>query len=85
VRRSIIEFKLHVNPSAKPRMQKFHKMSNEKIVVAKAEVQRLLDVGFIREVQFPTWLANVVMVKKEERKMTHVHRFYRSKHVPPEG
>jgi hypothetical protein len=64
VSRSIIEHKLHVNPSAKL----LHKMSDEKIIAAKAEVQRLLDAGFIREVQYPTWLANVVMVKKKNGK-----------------
>jgi hypothetical protein len=37
-------------------------MSEEKIEAAKAKVQRLLDVGFIREVTYREWLANVVMV-----------------------
>jgi hypothetical protein len=40
-------------------------MSDEKVVAAKSEVQRLLDAGFIREVQYPSWLANVLMVKKK--------------------
>jgi hypothetical protein len=39
-------------------------MLEEKIAMPKAEVQWLLDAGFIREVEYPTWLANVVMVKK---------------------
>jgi hypothetical protein len=43
-------------------------MSDEKIAATKMEVQRLLDAGFIREVQYRTWLANVVMVKKKNRK-----------------
>jgi hypothetical protein len=43
-------------------------MSNENIVAAKVEVQRLLDTSFIREVQYPSWLANVVMVKKNNEK-----------------
>jgi hypothetical protein len=50
VSKSIIEHKLHVNPSAKPRKQKLRKISDEKIAATKAEVQRLLDAGFIREV-----------------------------------
>jgi hypothetical protein len=33
----IIEHKLQVNPSAKPRKQKFQKMSKEKVEVVKAE------------------------------------------------
>jgi hypothetical protein len=43
-------------------------MSDKKVVVARAEVQRLLYAGFIREVQYPSWLANVVMVKKKNGK-----------------
>jgi hypothetical protein len=68
VSREIIEHKLQVNPHAKPRKQRFHKMSDEKVAAAKAEVQRLLDAGFIREVHYPSWLANVVMVKKKNGK-----------------
>jgi hypothetical protein len=41
-------------------------MSEEKVEAAKAEVQRLLDIGFIREVTHPQWLANVVMVHKKK-------------------
>jgi hypothetical protein len=43
-------------------------LSDEMITTAKAEVQRLLDACFIREVQYPTWLANVVMVKNNNGK-----------------
>jgi hypothetical protein len=43
-------------------------MSDEKVAVAKWEVQRLLDVGFIRDVQYPSWLANLGMVKKKNGK-----------------
>jgi hypothetical protein len=43
-------------------------MSDEKVPAAKAEVQRLLDTGLIREVQYPSWLTNVVMVKKKDGK-----------------
>jgi hypothetical protein len=53
VNRDIIEHMLQVNPNAKPRKQKLQKMSEEKVEVAKAEVQRLLDIGFIREVTYP--------------------------------
>nr|KYP68887.1 Retrovirus-related Pol polyprotein from transposon 17.6 [Cajanus cajan] len=33
-----------------------------------AETQKLLNVGFIHEVRYTTWLANVVLVKKNSRK-----------------
>ena len=32
------------------------------------EVQKLLEADFIREVYYPDWLANVVMVKKANGK-----------------
>jgi hypothetical protein len=66
--RDVIEQRLQVNPNARPKKQKLHKMAEEKAEAAKAEVQRLLDVGFIREVTYPEWLANVVMVKKQNGK-----------------
>jgi hypothetical protein len=43
-------------------------MSDEKVAAVKAEVQRLLDVVFIHEVHYPSWLANVVMAKKKNGK-----------------
>jgi hypothetical protein len=43
-------------------------MADEKIEAAKTEVQRLLDAGFIREVVYPKWLSNVVMVRKKNGK-----------------
>jgi hypothetical protein len=43
VSRDIIENKLKVNPSANPRKQRLRKMSDEKLVAAKEEIQRLLD------------------------------------------
>jgi hypothetical protein len=48
--KDIIEHKLHVNPSAKPKKQKLRKMSDEKVDAAKVKVQRLLDAGFIHKV-----------------------------------
>jgi hypothetical protein len=68
VSRDIVEHRLHVSPTARPKKQKLHKMSEEKVVAAKAEVQRLLDVSFIREVVYTQWLANVVMVRKKNGK-----------------
>ena len=32
------------------------------------EIDKLLKVGFIREVHYPTWIANIVMVKKPNGK-----------------
>jgi hypothetical protein len=40
----------------------------EKVKAVKAEVQRLQDAKVIREVMYPIWLANIVQVKKKNRK-----------------
>jgi hypothetical protein len=43
-------------------------MAKEKVQAAKAEVQRLLSAGFIRDMTYPEWLSNVIMVKKKIEK-----------------
>jgi hypothetical protein len=43
-------------------------MSDEKTEVAKIDVQRLLEAKFIKPIDYPTWLANIVMVKKKNDK-----------------
>jgi hypothetical protein len=68
VSRDIIEHKLDINPNFRPKRQKLRKLAEDRIQAAKAEVQRLLDAKVIREVQFTTWLANIVMVKKKNGK-----------------
>jgi hypothetical protein len=68
VDRSFIEHKLNIDPSVKPRKQKLRKMSDDKVVGVKSEVQRLLDATVIREVMYPKWLANTVPVKKKNGK-----------------
>jgi hypothetical protein len=43
-------------------------MSNDKAKGARNEVKRLLSAGVIREVTYPEWLANAIMVKKANGK-----------------
>jgi hypothetical protein len=43
-------------------------MFEDKVEGAKAEVKRLLNAEVIREVAYPEWLANKVMVKKSNGK-----------------
>jgi hypothetical protein len=68
VDRNFIEHKLNIDPSVKPRKQKLRKMSDDKVIAVKSEVQRLLDATIIREVMYPKWLANTVLVKKKNGK-----------------
>lgn len=65
---SVIEHNLNINPSICPKKQRLWKMSDEKTEVAKADVQRLLEAKFIKPIDYPTWLANIVMVKKKNDK-----------------
>jgi hypothetical protein len=68
VSRTVIEHSLGIDPSVCPKKQRLHKMSNEKMEAAKAEVHRLLEANFIEPIAYPTWLANVVMVQKKSGK-----------------
>ena len=68
VSRDLAQHNLNVAKMAKPRKQKLRKMFAERADAAKAEVQRLLYAGVIRPVQYPEWLANVVMVRKKNMK-----------------
>ena len=54
VDRSIIEHTLDIDKNQPPIKQKLHKMSEERKQIAKVEVQRLLNVGVIRPVKYPT-------------------------------
>nr|KYP73029.1 Transposon Ty3-I Gag-Pol polyprotein [Cajanus cajan] len=60
--------KLSVCTEARPIAQRKRKMGTERKLAVETEVAKLLDAGFIREVHYTTWLANVVMVKKSNGK-----------------
>jgi hypothetical protein len=66
VDRSFIEHKLNIDASVKPR--RLRKISDDKVVAVKSEVQGLLDASVIREVMYPKWLANTEPVKKKNGK-----------------
>jgi hypothetical protein len=68
VSHSIIEHSLGIDPSVHQKKQRLQKMSDEKMEAAKAEVHRLLEARFIEPIAYPTWLANVVMVRKKSGK-----------------
>nr|KYP63475.1 Transposon Ty3-I Gag-Pol polyprotein [Cajanus cajan] len=59
---------LSVCRDAKPVAQKKRKMGGERADAVKEETAKLFKAGFIREVKYSTWLANVVMVKKSNGK-----------------
>jgi hypothetical protein len=68
VSRTIIKHSLGIDPSVRPKKRRLRKMSDEKTEAAKAEVHRLLEAKFIEPIDYPTWLANIVMVQKKNGK-----------------
>jgi hypothetical protein len=65
---SAICHKLNVNPSIQPIKQKRRVFAPDRNEAISNEVEKLLTARFIREVYYPDWLANVVMVKKANGK-----------------
>ena len=61
---AIITHRLNVNPSFKPVKQKRRSFAPERQKAINEEVGKLLQAGAIREVEYPEWLANVVLIKK---------------------
>ena len=66
---SFICHHLNVNPSVTPRKQPPRRSSKEHFDAVKDEVTRLKQVGAIKEVFYPEWLANTVVVKKKNGKL----------------
>ena len=63
-----IVHKLNMDPSFPLKKQKPRRSAKEHIEVVKSEVQRLKEAGAIREIFFPKWLANTVVVNKKNGK-----------------
>ena len=57
-----------MNPERKPVQQRRRAFAPERDQAVTEEVTKLLTVSFIKELYYPDWLANVVLVKKENWK-----------------
>ena len=64
----IIQHHLNVDPEKKPVQQRRRVLAHERNKAVMDKVNKLLVVNFIREVYYSKWLANVVMVKKTNKK-----------------
>ena len=60
--------RLNVDPSATPKKQSPRRPSNEHVEAIKSEVVKLKQAGAIKEIFYPQWLANTVVVKKKTGK-----------------
>ena len=65
---NIIQHRLNVDSEKKPVQQRRRVFTPKQNKAVMDEVNKLLATNFIREVYYPEWLANVVMVKKANRK-----------------
>lgn len=64
-----IVHRLNVDPLFPPKRQKPRRSTKEHVEAVKLEVKRLKEAGVIREIFFPEWLANTVVVKKKNSKL----------------
>ena len=63
-----IVHKLNVDPSFPPKKQKLKRSAKEHVEAVRQEVGKLKEAGAIKEIFFPDWLANTVVVRKKNGK-----------------
>ncbi|XP_072060337.1 uncharacterized protein [Arachis hypogaea] len=64
----LMSHKLSMYPRSRPVQQRRRKLRLERAQVVEEQVQALLEAGFIKEVKYPAWLENVVLVKNQNGK-----------------
>ncbi|KAM2090853.1 hypothetical protein ACFX1T_029414 [Malus domestica] len=64
----IICHRLSNDPKTKLVRQKRRSYDTEQYEAMKVEVEKLKGIGFVHEVNYPTWVANVILVKKNPTK-----------------
>ncbi|KAL0416905.1 UNVERIFIED_CONTAM: hypothetical protein Slati_3522400 [Sesamum latifolium] len=60
----VIQHELHVKKGARPVKQRKRNFGRERNQVIYEEIHRLLKLGYIREIYYPKWISNVVLVPK---------------------
>ena len=63
-----IVYKLNVDPSFPPKKQKSRRSPKEHIKAVRQKVKKLKEAGAIKEIFFPDWPMNTVVVKKKNGK-----------------
>jgi hypothetical protein len=64
ISREVIEHKLDIDPAFKPIKQKERRYTPERCETIRVQVNKLLEAGFIWAVDYPSWLANPVLIEK---------------------
>src|ERR1041385_6583447 len=65
VRMELAEHKLHIRPGSKPIKQPLRRFSEDKRRTIGDKIAKLLATRFIKEVFYPDWLTNPVLVPKK--------------------
>jgi hypothetical protein len=68
ISRDVAEHSLDIRAGARPVKQTLRRFDKEKHRAIGEEIHKLLAAGFIKEVFHPEWLANPVLVRKNDRK-----------------
>ena len=66
--REVVELALKIRPGSKPVKQRLRRFDEEKHRAIGEEIAKLLAAGFIKELYYPEWLANPVLVRKKSGK-----------------
>ena len=66
--REVAKHALKIRPGSKPVKQCLCHFDEEKRRAINEEIAKLLAVGFIKEVYYPKWLANPILVRKKSGK-----------------
>ena len=62
----IVEHEIKTYASAKPVRQRLHAVNPRKAPAIKAEIEKLLNVGFIYLVPLTEWVSNPVLIDKKQ-------------------
>jgi hypothetical protein len=77
--REVAEHSLDILPHSSAVQQRLRRFDEEQHRAIGVELRKLLEAGFIKEVFHPMWLANPVLVKKQEWEVADVRRLFQLK------
>jgi hypothetical protein len=85
VLKELIEHSLNIDPKATPKRQHLCRFTDDRRDAIEKELTKLLAAGFIKEVFHPEWLANPVLVRKNNERVEDVRRLHRPQQALPQG
>jgi hypothetical protein len=76
--REVAEHSLDILPHSRAVQQRLRRFDEERRQAIGAELRKLLEAEFIKEVFHPTWLAKSCTSKEKEREVEDVYRLHQS-------